>query len=82
MDLKRAKQLAGVTEQSTFRDPSEMLQTLLFTVRKLRDSYQRELDSSVDSTAMTDSSEVLESIVEDLNHVLARFENAQVKPRR
>lgn len=85
MDKKRLKYLAGITEQTRFRDAGEMLQTALFNIKELRNSYAervRKIETTAHDVSEQAEAITLEDVITDLDDLLLRFKDAQVTPRR
>ena len=74
MDIKRTKQLAGVTEQTLFRDAGEMLRSVLYDLHELQDHYQEDFDPA-DLVGV-------DVVADDLQRIIAKYEKAEARTRR
>ena len=85
MDIKRTKKLAGITEQTRFRDAGEMLRSVLAAITTLKIEYQKRVSEIERDTARGEQWEeavALDKVIDDLDTILLQFKEAQVTPRR
>ncbi|TFG94052.1 hypothetical protein E4H12_15890 [Candidatus Thorarchaeota archaeon] len=85
MELDRAKQLAGITEQTHFRDAGEMLQRLITDIRFVRDHWAQNRDKPGFSGAAQyggDENNIIDDFVSDIDDMLRKYAKAEVTPRR